>query len=138
MSHPIRRGGTQGRRHLATGARATLRQAMDRIDAGDPDPACLDCDAILKTTTVMFGEALPMETTTQAIQAAEQCEVFIAIGTSLQVQPAASLARVAAESGARLVIVNADPTPYDDLAIEVIRDPIGAAVPRLLARLSQE
>jgi NAD-dependent deacetylase len=119
-------------------ARSTLREAMDRIDAGDPDPACLDCGAILKTTTVMFGEALSAETITRAIQAAERCEVFIVIGTSLQVQPAASLARIAVESGARLVIVNADPTPYDELATEVIRDPISVAVPRLLARLSQE
>jgi NAD-dependent protein deacetylase/lipoamidase len=119
-------------------ARSTLREAMDRIDAGDPDPACLDCGAILKTTTVMFGEALSTETITRAIQAAERCEVFIVIGTSLQVQPAASMARIAVESGARLFIVNADPTPDDKLATEVIRDPIGVAVPLLLARLSQE
>nr|WP_260408602.1 Sir2 family NAD-dependent protein deacetylase [Planomonospora venezuelensis] len=119
-------------------ARSTLREALDRIDAGEPDPACPECGGILKTTTVMFGEALPQETTAEAIRAAERCEVFVAIGTSLQVQPAASLARLAAESGARLVIVNGEPTPYDDLAAEVIHDPIGLAVPRLLARLTAE
>ncbi len=62
--------------------------------------------------------------------------MFVTIGTSLQGQPAASLARIAVESGARLVIVNGEPTPYDEVAAEVVRDPIGQAVPGLLARLS--
>ncbi|MEU6997269.1 Sir2 family NAD-dependent protein deacetylase [Nonomuraea sp. NPDC046570] len=117
-------------------ARSTLREALDRIDAGEADPACLECGGILKTTTVMFGEALDHDIVTEAVRAARQSEVFVAVGTSLQVQPAASLAAMAAGAGARLVIVNADPTPYDDLAAEVIRDPIGVAVPRLLAELT--
>ncbi|MFC9659871.1 hypothetical protein ACFVJ5_06500 [Nocardia sp. NPDC127606] len=62
--------------------------------------------------------------------------MFIAVGTSLQVQPAASLAGVAADHGARLIIVNAEPTPYDELADEVIREPIGTALPALLATLA--
>ncbi|MGW4441160.1 NAD-dependent deacetylase, partial [Streptomyces sp. NPDC004596] len=66
------------------------------------------------------------------------CQVFIAVGTSLQVHPAAGLAGVAADHEARLIIVNAEPTPYDDLADEVIRDPIGTALPQLLHRLSPE
>ena len=68
---------------------------------------------------------------------AKACDVFVAVGTSLQVQPAASLAEIAAEHGARLIIVNAEPTPYDELADEVVRDPIGEALPRLLAGLHQ-
>jgi len=120
---------------VGCGARSTLREALDRIDAGEDDPSCLACGSIIKTTTVMFGEALDQNVLAEAVDAAERCEVFLAIGTSLQVQPAAGLAGLAAESGARLIIVNAEPTPYDDLAAEVIRDPISVAVPRLLARL---
>ncbi|WP_283136915.1 SIR2 family NAD-dependent protein deacylase [Rhizohabitans arisaemae] len=117
------------------GARTTLRQALDRIDAGETDPACLDCGAILKTTTVMFGESLDAGVLTAAAEAARNCRTFIAIGTSLQVHPAAALPAIAFDAGARLIVVNGEPTPYDELADEVIREPIGAAVPALLTRI---
>ncbi|GGS75949.1 NAD-dependent protein deacetylase 2 [Planobispora rosea] len=120
----------------ACGARSTTREAIDRVLAGENDPACHECGGILKTTTVMFGQALEPAVLMRAIKAAEECELFLAIGTSLQVQPAASLARVAVEAGARLVIVNGEPTPYDHMADEVINEPIGAAVPRLCAALT--
>ena len=64
--------------------------------------------------------------------------MFFAVGSSLQVQPAAGLAGIAADHGARLIMVNAEPTPYDELADEVVREPIGTALPSLLARLSAE
>ncbi|GAA2868217.1 NAD-dependent protein deacetylase [Streptosporangium fragile] len=118
------------------GARSTTREAVDRILAGEDDPACRACGGILKTATVMFGQPLDPVTLNRAIEAAEGCEVFLAVGTSLQVQPAASLVAVAAGAGARLVVVNAEPTPYDHLADEVIRDPVGVAVPRLCASLT--
>ncbi|GIH98320.1 SIR2 family NAD-dependent protein deacylase [Planobispora takensis] len=120
----------------ACGARSTTREAIDRILAGEDDPACQECGGILKTTTVMFGQSLDRHVLLEAIRLAGECEVFLAVGTSLQVQPAASLARVAAEAGARLVIVNGEPTPYDHMADEVINEPIGVAVPRLCASLS--
>ncbi|MBG0818342.1 NAD-dependent deacetylase [Planomonospora sp. ID82291] len=116
-------------------ARSTLAAARERIEAGDPDPACQACGAILKTATVMFGENLDEQTRLQAIEAAERCETFVVIGTSLQVQPAASLAQIALESGSRLIIVNGGSTPYDGVAAEVIREPIGTAVPLLIERL---
>ena len=65
--------------------------------------------------------------------AAGDCDVFLAVGTSLQVWPAAGLADLAVRSGARLVVVNAEPTPYDDVADLVVREPIGTALPRLVA-----
>ncbi|MFI6710051.1 SIR2 family NAD-dependent protein deacylase [Nonomuraea sp. NPDC050478] len=120
---------------VGCGDRSTLDEALDRIDNGEQDPACRECGGILKTTTVMFGENLSQDVIAEAAEAAERAEVFVAVGTSLQVMPAASLAALAERNGARLVIVNAGPTPYDDLADEVIRDPIGEAVPRLVARL---
>ncbi|GAA1504066.1 NAD-dependent protein deacetylase [Sphaerisporangium rubeum] len=118
-------------------ARSTTREAIERVEAGEDDPRCRACGDVLKTTTVMFGQPLDSGVLRRAIAVAEQCDVFVAIGTSLQVQPAASLAHVAERSGARLIIVNADPTPYDHLADEVIRTPIGEAVPALCAVLAE-
>ncbi|MFC4057334.1 NAD-dependent deacetylase [Planomonospora corallina] len=118
------------------GARSTTREAIDRVLAGEDDPACRGCGGILKTATVMFGQSLDLTVLGRAVEAAEKCELFLAVGTSLQVQPAASLVRVAVDAGARLVIVNGEPTPYDDLADEVVDEPIGVAVPRLCTSLT--
>ncbi|MFF5248495.1 NAD-dependent deacetylase [Streptosporangium sp. NPDC000095] len=120
----------------ACGARSTTREAIDRIDAGESDPACHECGGIVKTATVMFGQSLDPVVLTRAVEAAEECEVFLAVGSSLRVQPAASLVEVAVRASARLVVVNAEPTPYDHLADEVIHDPIGVAVPRLCSSLT--
>jgi NAD-dependent deacetylase len=68
-----------------------------------------------------------------AVEAAAGCDVFLAAGTSLTVHPAAGLLEVAARCGARVVVVNAQETPYDDLADLVVREPVGTALPRLLA-----
>ncbi|NYI04817.1 SIR2 family NAD-dependent protein deacylase [Allostreptomyces psammosilenae] len=119
----------------ACGERSTMREALDRVAAGEEDPPCHACGGILKSGTVMFGEALDPRTLGQAATVAGACDEFWAVGTSLRVEPAASLCRVAAESGARLVVVNAEPTPYDGLADEVVREPIGSALPRLVERL---
>ncbi|MFB6435661.1 NAD-dependent deacetylase [Streptomyces sp. NPDC056411] len=118
-------------------ARSSMREALERVAAGEPDPACLVCGGILKSATVMFGERLDPQVLGKALGVAKAAEVFLAVGTTLQVQPAGSLAGVAAEHGARLIIVNAEPTPYDALAAEVIREPIGTALPPLLAALEQ-
>jgi len=119
-------------------ARGPMEEALARVDAGEADPPCRECGAILKSATVMFGEPLDPEVLGEALAISKACQVFIAVGSSLQVQPAAGLAGVAADHGARLIIVNAEPTPYDDLAAEVVREPIGTALPELLRRLSAE
>ncbi|MGW6977151.1 SIR2 family NAD-dependent protein deacylase [Streptomyces sp. NPDC054952] len=123
---------------LCTGcrARSTMEEALARVAGGDPDPACPLCGGIQKPATVMFGQRLDPEVLGQAMAVAKGCDVFIAVGSTLQVQPAASLAAMAAEAGARLIIVNAQETPYDCLADEVIREPIGTALPELLARIA--
>ncbi|MBL1066995.1 Sir2 family NAD-dependent protein deacetylase [Streptomyces sp. 7-21] len=118
------------------GARTSMAEALARVEAGEEDPPCRDCGAILKAATVMFGEPLDPEVLGQAEQIARACDLFIAVGTTLQVQPAAGLAGVAARGGARLIIVNAEPTPYDALADEVIREPIGQSLPALLDRIA--
>jgi NAD-dependent deacetylase len=113
----------------------TMKVALERVANGEPDPACPVCGGILKAATIMFGQDLDPKTVWQAAQVAENSQVFLAIGTSLRVEPAASMCEVAVNHGADLVIVNNEQTPYDYLATEVIRDPIGEAVPRLVEEL---
>jgi NAD-dependent deacetylase len=112
--------------------RTTMRSALDRVDAGDPDPSCLRCGGLLKSATVSFGQELDQRVIAAAAEAAADCDVFLAVGTSLQVWPVAGLTEIAAAHGARIVIVNAEPTPFDDLADLVVREPIGTALPSLL------
>ncbi|MFI5684313.1 SIR2 family NAD-dependent protein deacylase [Streptomyces sp. NPDC051636] len=119
-------------------ARGPMEDALARVETGEEDPPCLECGGILKSATVMFGERLDPMVLGEAVAIAKACQVFIAVGTTLQVQPAAGLAGVAGDHGARLIIVNAEPTPYDDRADEVIREPIGTGLPEFLHRLSSE
>lgn len=118
------------------GARTTLEENLARIEAGEPDPACGICGGIQKTATIMFGQMLERRVLERAAIAAQVCDVFLAIGTSLQVEPAASLCRVAVEAGAKLVVVNAEATPYDAVADAVVREPIGEVLPELVAGLA--
>lgn len=115
--------------------RSSMAEALERVKAGEDDPKCLRCGGVLKSATVMFGQRLDPVVLGEAMSIAKATEVFIAVGTSLQVQPAASLAGIAAEHGARLIIVNAEPTPYDEIADEIVREPIGTSLPALLTRL---
>ncbi|MES5818891.1 Sir2 family NAD-dependent protein deacetylase [Streptomyces sp. RG80] len=119
-------------------ARGPMEDALARVEAGEDDPGCLECGGILKPATVMFGERLDPVVLGEAVAITKACQVFIAVGSSLQVQPAAGLAGVAADHGARLIIVNAEPTPYDERADEVLREPIGTALPELLRRVREE
>ncbi|MFJ8184948.1 SIR2 family NAD-dependent protein deacylase [Streptomyces sp. NPDC096105] len=117
-------------------ARMPMEDALARLPAGEDDPPCTDCGGILKPATVMFGEALDPAVLGEAVAIAKACTLFLAVGTSLQVHPAAGLAQVAVDHGARLIVVNAEPTPYDALADEVVREPIGTSLPALLRRIA--
>ncbi|MFD9193927.1 NAD-dependent deacetylase [Streptomyces phaeochromogenes] len=119
-------------------ARGPMEDALARVEAGEEDPPCLECGGILKSATVFFGERLDPVVLGEAVAITKACHIFIAVGTSLQVQPAAGLAGIAADHDARLVIVNAEPTPYDDRADEVVREPIGTALPALLRSLAAD
>jgi NAD-dependent deacetylase len=109
---------------------------LDRIVNGEEDPRCVECEGILKLGVVLFGQYLDGDVLGKARTVAAASQLFIAVGSSLQVEPAASLCVAAVEHGATLVIVNRDPTPYDDYATAVIADPIGEAIPRICAELS--
>jgi NAD-dependent deacetylase len=117
------------------GDRTAMAGALDRVRAGETDPPCPGCGGILKSATVMFGQPLFPGVFEQAAIAAARCDLFLAIGSTLTVQPAASLCSIAADAGADLVIVNRDPTPYDGAATAVIRDPIGQAIPQIAGQL---
>jgi NAD-dependent deacetylase len=121
---------------LSCGQRTRMRENLDRVVAGEPDPACLVCGGIQKAATISFGESLKVDVLRAATREAAHCDLLLAVGTTLQVQPAAGLAKVAVAAGARLVIVNRDPTPYDDLASALLREPIGQTLPRLVAPLA--
>ena len=98
----------------------------------EPLPPHCRCGALLRPAVVWFGEVLPESAWKQALGAAAGAEVFLVIGTSAVVYPAAGLVQVARQSGARVVIVNPDSTPADELADWILRGPAGEILPRLL------
>jgi NAD-dependent deacetylase len=114
---------------LSCGRRTPMREQLDRVAAGEPDPPCAVCGGIQKSATVSFGEHLDPRVLDAAFAAAAACDLFLAIGTSLSVQPASFLAAEAHHRGARLVIVNQGGTPFDHLADAVIDAPIGEVLP---------
>ena len=118
---------------MACGERAPMERALDRVRAGEADPPCRSCEGILKSATISFGQSLVAEDLTRAEKAAQDCDVFLALGTMLTVYPVAYLPQRALESRARLVIANAEPTPFDDQADAVLRGNLGEVLPRLVA-----
>lgn len=88
-------------------------------------PACRDCGGIVKTATVSFGQSMPAQPMMRARDEALACDLFLVLGSSLVVQPAASFPELAAMNGAKLVIVNRDPTPLDEIATLVLNEDIG-------------
>jgi NAD-dependent deacetylase len=115
------------------GDRQPMGAVLDRVRAGEEDPACLRCGGILKSATISFGQNLDPDVLVRAERAARGCDLLLALGTSLSVYPAAALVPLAKRAGARLVIANAEPTPYDDLADAVLRSTLGELVPALVA-----
>lgn len=120
---------------LACGDRGPMDIVLDRVRAGEEDPECRSCGGILKSATISFGQSLVAEDLFRAQAAAETADLFLAIGTSLTVYPVAELPVRALRNGARLVIVNAEPTPLDGQAHAVLRGPIGELLPALVAAL---
>ncbi len=113
--------------------RAPMQVALDRVRAGEADPACPACSGILKSATISFGENLVAGDLARAQEAALRSDVFVALGTSLGVYPAAALPELAMGRGARLIVANAEPTPFDAFADAVLSDPLGVVLPALAA-----
>jgi len=117
---------------LSCGERSPAEAVHERLRAGDDDPHCRACGGILKSATVSFGQQLVAADLERAWAAAAACDLLLAVGSSLTVSPANALVDVAAAAGAPVVIVNAEPTPYDGLAGAVVRRPISEALPALV------
>lgn len=108
---------------------APMAWAVERVEAGDDDPRCPACGRITKAATVFFGEVLPDDAVSAALSAASDCDAYLVVGSSLTVHPAAGLPVLAVRHGAVLAVVNAEPTPVDELASLLVREPIGDVLP---------
>jgi NAD-dependent deacetylase len=112
--------------------RGPMQATLDRVRGGEEDPPCKSCGGILKSATISFGQALVPEVIDRAMRAAEKTDLLLAIGTTLSVYPVAGVVPLAKAARARIVIMNAEPTPMDDLADAVLRGSIGEVLPQLL------
>lgn len=117
---------------LSCRKRYDRNEIQERIKKRQKAPRCDDCGGLLKPATISFGQSMPEKETQEAYHRSSLCDLFIVIGSSLVVQPAASMPLVAKRNGARLVIINRDPTPFDDIADLVIHDQAGPTMGSIL------
>jgi len=117
---------------LACEQRGPITDVLDRIRSGEADPACRRCGGILKAATISFGQGLVVEDLERAEAAAQQCDLMLAVGTTLSVFPVANIVPIAKAAGARLAILNEQPTAMDALADALIRGSISEILPRLV------
>ncbi|HEY7069375.1 MAG TPA: Sir2 family NAD-dependent protein deacetylase [Acidimicrobiales bacterium] len=117
---------------MSCGERAPMQRALDRVRAGEEDPACRTCGGILKSATISFGQNLVPDDLQRAGDAARRCDLLLAIGSTLSVYPVADMVPVARMSGARIAIVNAQETAMDHLADAVLRGSISDILPRVV------
>ena len=109
-----------------------MERALERVRAGEEDPPCRSCGGMLKSATISFGQGLVQEDIDRAELAARECDLMLAIGSTLSVYPIAGVVPLAKACGARVIIVNAEPTEMDALADAVLRGAIGEILPRLI------
>lgn len=127
-------GTRDGARCLGCGERRPLDELERQLEGRSLPPRCGDCDGLLKRATVAFGEQLPRDVLESAKAEARAADCLLVVGSSLTVEPAASLPRIAARNGADLVIVNIGETPMDDAAAVVVRGEAGRVLPRIVER----
>jgi NAD-dependent deacetylase len=118
---------------LDCGERAPMERAMARVRAGEDDPACRSCGGILKSATISFGQGLVQRDLMRSELAARECDLLLAVGSTLAVYPIAGVVPVAKRAGARIVIINAEPTEMDEIADAVLRGSISDILPQLVA-----
>ncbi len=115
------------------GDRRLMEEMLQRVRNGESDPACELCGGIVKSDTISFGQSLIPEVIDRAMKVSEQADVLVAIGSTLSVYPVANCVPLAKSRGAKVVIVNAEPTEMDDIADVVVRGSIGEILPQLFA-----
>ena len=113
-------------------ARGPMRDALDRVRAGEADPPCPYCGGIMKSGTVMFGESLVGADLVRAQMAAANADVLLAVGTSLTVFPVADMVPIALERNRPVIICNAEPTSFDARAAAVVRGSLSEVLPKLV------
>jgi len=118
------------------GMRGPMQLVLERVRAGEEDPHCRDCGGILKSDTISFGQQLVPEVIDRAMQVAAEADVFLAVGTTLQVYPVAGAVDIARSAGASVIIVNAQPTPFDDVADALLPGSISEILPAILGSAS--
>lgn len=114
---------------LDCGWRGPMQETLNRVRAGEDDPPCRVCNGTLKSDTISFGQPLVPEVIQRAMNAAQQTDLLLAIGSSLQVYPVAGAVPSAKAAGARVVIMNAQPTPFDDIADALLGGSISEVLP---------
>ena len=110
----------------------TTQVVLKRLSAGEEDPDCPDCGGILKSATISFGQSLIARDLARAEQAARDCDLLLAVGSTLSVYPVAGLVPIARESGARIVIVNGEATAMDEIADAVLLGDLNELLPAVL------
>jgi NAD-dependent deacetylase len=119
------------------GARSSMQDLQQRIDAGETDPTCSLCGGYMKTATILFGQRVPDDVLARAKSLANECDLFLVVGSALQVTPAAALPHLALARDVPLIIINLQPTPLDDYADVILRAKAGETLPPIVAALSQ-
>ena len=120
---------------LSCHRRFPMPEVLRKIEEGVEVPDCPDCRGILKPDAVFFGEALPQETLQGAIRRAQNCDLFIVIGSTLLIYPAAYIPTYAREAGAKLAIVNLTPTSFDHHAEVILRGKAGQMMSEVIGRV---
>ena len=120
------------------GMRGPMQRVLERVRAGEDDPSCRDCGGILKSDTISFGQQLVPEVIDRAMRVAGEADLFLALGSSLQVYPIAGAVDIARSAGAKIVIVNAQPTPFDDIADAVLPGSISEVLSGLVVSPARE
>ncbi len=114
--------------------RAPMQVALDRVRAGEDDPACRSCGGILKSATISFGQGLVEADLRRADEAARRADVLLAVGSTLGVYPIANVVPIAKAHGATVIIVNGGPTEMDDLADIRLEGSISELLPAIVGR----
>jgi NAD-dependent deacetylase len=122
---------------LACDYRTEMNVVLDRVRAGEEDPDCPECGGLLKSATVSFGQSLDPEDLRRSEVAAREADLFLAVGTSLAVFPINEMVKIASQSGARIIIVNAEPTAFDPVADVVLHEQIADVLPSMV-RMDRE
>jgi NAD-dependent deacetylase len=120
---------------LECGKRWPIEEIDGRLESLDFEPVCDVCNGLVKPATVSFGQAMPEEEMVRAFRCAQKCDLLFMIGSSLQVEPAASVPRVAHESGASLIYINRTVTPTDHLATVIFHENAGEVMESIISRL---